>query len=189
MYYKGVLAEEINKLVGEKLNEYLKNENISVLGDPLPNESENKPIDWDNETEFNFVFDVGLSPEFELIISKKDKIKAYEILQEDKMIDNYIDSYSRRYGKYTDSDVVAENELVKGDLDQIDDDGNLVENGIKSENTSIYLELAKDDNEKKAFQGKKAGDTVKFDIKKAFPNDTELASLLKIEKDKISEIK
>jgi trigger factor len=189
MYRKAVLADEINKLVGEKLNEYLKSENISALGDPLPNESENKPIDWDNDTDFKFVFDLGLSPEFELKISKKDKIKVYEIEVEEKMVNNYIDSYTRRYGKYTDSDIVVENELLKGDLAQVDAEGNVVDEGIKAENTSIYLELAKDENEKKAFQGAKVGDVIKFDIKKAFPNDTELANLLKIEKEKVAEIK
>jgi trigger factor len=189
MYRKAVLADEINKLVGEKLNEYLKAENISALGDPLPNESENKPIDWDNDTDFKFVFDLGLSPEFELKISKKDKIKVYEIEVEEKMVSNYIDSYTRRYGKYTDSDIVVENELLKGDLAQVDPEGNIVDDGIKAENTSIYLELAKDENEKKAFQGAKVGDVIKFDIKKAFPNDTELANLLKIEKEKVAEIK
>jgi trigger factor len=188
MYGKGVLAEEINKLVGEKLNEYIKSENIDVLGDPLPNEVENKPIDWDNDTNFKFVFDLGLSPVFELKISKKDKVKAYEIQIEEKMVNNYMDSYTRRYGKYADSEIVIENELLKGDLAQVDKEGNLVADGIKSENTSIYLELAKDESEKKAFQGAKVNDIVKFDIKKAFPNDTELANLLKIDKEKVAEI-
>ncbi len=188
MYRKAVLVDEINKLVGEKLNEYLKSENISVLGDPLPNESENKTIDWDNDIDFKFVFDIGLSPEFELKISKKDKIKTYEIQIEDKMIDNYVNSYTKRYGRYAESEIVSENELIKGDLAQVDLEGNIVENGIKSENTSIYLELAKDENEKKTFKGTKVGDIVKFDIKKAFPNDTELANILKIDKEKVAEI-
>jgi trigger factor len=188
MYRKAVLVDEINKLTGEKLNEYLKNENINALGDPMPNESENKPIDWDNDVDFKLVFDIGLSPEFELKVSKKDKIKEYEIQLEDKMMDNYIDSYTRRYGKYIDTDVVAENELIKGDLTQIDNEGRMLENGIHSENTSVYLELAKDENEKKAFQGAKIGAVVKFDIKKAFPNETELAGLLKIDKEKVAEL-
>src|SRR5664279_5211237 len=83
MYRKSVVADEINKLVSEKINEYLKAEDIHVLGDPMPNETENKPIDWDNDTDFEFVFDLGLAPEFDSTLSKKDKIAFYEITPDD----------------------------------------------------------------------------------------------------------
>jgi trigger factor len=187
MYRKSVVADEINKLVGEKINEYLKTQDIHVLGDPMPNETENKPIDWENDTEFEFVFDLGLAPAFDATLSKKDKIVFYEITPDDKMAQNYIDSYTRRYGKFSDAEVVEENELVKGDLAEIDAEGNLVDGGLVSVGASIYLELAKDESEKKAFIGAKTGDVVKFDIKKTFPNNFEIANLLKIEKDKIDE--
>jgi len=188
MYRKAVLADEINKLVSEKLNEYIKTENIHVLGDPLPSETENKTIDWENDTDFEFVFDLGLSPEIDFEISKKDKILSYEIRIEDSMIDNYIKMYERRYGRFIETEVVEENELIKGNLAQTDSNGILLEDGIKSENISLYLELAKDENEKILFKGAKPGDIVKFDIKKAFPNDTEISSLLKIDKDTVAEV-
>jgi trigger factor len=185
MYYKPVLVEEINKIVGEKITAYLKDENISALGDPLPNETENKPVDWENDTEFEFVFDLGLAPSFDLNISKKDKIKVYDINLEDKMIDNYIDNYTRRFGRYVDTDVIQDNELVKGDIAECDAKGIPVNEGIKAEESTIYLEIIKDENEKKAFVGKKLGDIVVFDLKKAFPNNTEIASILKVDKDKV----
>jgi len=188
MYRKAVLADEINKLVSEKLNEYIKTENIHVLGDPLPSETENKTIDWENDTDFEFVFDLGLSPEIDFEISKKDKILSYEIRIEDSMIDNYIKMYERRYGRFIETEVVEENELIKGNIAQTDSNGILLEDGIKSENISLYLELAKDENEKILFKGAKPGDIVKFDIKKAFPNDTEISSLLKIDKDTVAEV-
>ena len=187
MYGKAVLADEINKLVGEKLNEYIKAEDIHVLGDPMPNENQNKQIDFENDTEFEFVFDIGLSPELDVNISKKDKITAYEIKLEDSMIDNYVNNYTRRYGKFIECDVVEENEMLKGDFAEVDDAGNIVENGIASQDISVYLEIAKDENEKKAFKGAKIGDIVKFDVKKAFPNDTEIANLLKVDKDKVAD--
>jgi len=188
MYRKAVLADEINKLVSEKLNEYIKTENIHVLGDPLPSETENKTIDWENDTDFEFVFDLGLSPEIDFEISKKDKIPSYEIRIEDSMINNYIKMYERRYGRFIETEVVEENELIKGNIAQTDSNGILLEDGIKSENISLYLELAKDENEKILFKGAKPGDIVKFDIKKAFPNDTEISSLLKIDKDTVAEV-
>ncbi len=187
MYGKAVLADEINKLVGEKINEYLKAEDIHSLGDPMPNETQNKSVDWENDTDFEFVFDLGLAPELDVKLSKKDKVATYDIKLEDSMIENYINSYTRRYGKFMDADMVEENEMLKGDFAEVDAAGNIVENGITSQDISVYLEIAKDENEKKTFKGAKVGDIIKFDVKKAYPNDTELANLLKIDKDKVAE--
>jgi trigger factor len=187
MYRKPVLAEEINKLVSEKINEYLKAEDLHVLGDPLPNETQNKTLDFDTDTDFEFVFDLGLAPKLDFEWTKKDKITTYEITLDDKMIDTYVDSYARRFGKFIDTDTVVENEMVKGDLAQVDEMGNIVEGGIVSQDVTVYLEIAKDETEKKAFKDAKAGSVVKFDIKKAFPNDFEIANLLKIEKEKVAE--
>lgn len=187
MYGKAVLADEINKLVSEKINEYIKNEDIHVLGDPLPNETENKTVDFDTDTDFEFVFDLGLSPAIDVKLSAKDKITNYEIKADETMINNYIISYTRRYGRFVICNAVEADEMVKGDLAEVDEKGHLVEGGIHSENASIYLELAKDEAEKDAFKGAKVGDVVKFDIKKAFPNDFEISNLLKIEKEKVAE--
>jgi trigger factor len=188
MYRKAVLADEINKLVSESINEYLKTQDIHVLGDPLPNETENKTIDFDNDTEFKFVFDLGLSPEFEVNASNKDKIVSYEIKVDDTLVESHISNYTRRFGKFVECTEVAENEMIKGDIAQVDAKGNVVEGGIFAADSSIYLELTKDETEKKAFAGSKIGDVVKFDIKKAFPNDFEIAGLLKIEKDQVAAI-
>jgi trigger factor len=187
MYRKPVLAEEINKMVSEKINEYIKTENLHVLGDPLPNETQNKTLDFDNDTDFEFVFDLGLAPKLDFEWTKKDKVTAYEIKLEDAMINSYVESYTRRFGKFMDTDTVVDNEMVKGDLVQVDEMGNIVEGGIVSNDVTVYLEIAKDENEKKSFKGAKAGSVVKFDIKKAFPNDFEIANLLKIEKEKVAE--
>ena len=188
MYGKAILVEEINKLVSESINEYIKTQDIQVLGDPLPNETENKTIDFDSQTDFEFVFDIAISPEIDAKVTAKDKIDAYEIILDDAMVDNYISTYTRRFGKFVECNEVEENELVKGDIYQIDENGSLVDGGILSIDASIYLELAKDETEKKVFKGAKPGDVVKFDIKKAFPNDFEISNLLKIDKDKVAEI-
>ena len=188
MYKKAVLADEINKIVSESINEYLKAENIHVLGDPLPNETENKTVDFDIDTDFNFVFDLGLSPEFEAKIGSKDKIVFYEIELDNKMVEGHVSNYTRRFGKFIECTEVAENEMVKGDIKQVNEKGEVIEGGIAADDSSIYLELTKDETEKKAFKGAKIGETIKFDIKKAFPNDFEIAGLLKIEKDIVATI-
>ena len=186
MYGKAVLAEELNKLVSESVNNYIKNENLNIIGDPLPNEN-SKTLDLDNNSEFEFSFDIGLAPEFDAKLTNKDKITAYQVKTDDTMVQNYIDSYAKRYGRFTEIDVVTGNEMLKGKLAEIDANGNLVEGGHEVDEVSLYLDIAKDEDEKKAFINAKKGDTVKFDIKKAFPNDFEISNLLKIEKDKVAE--
>lgn len=185
MYKKAVVADEINKLLSENLNDYIKNENINILGDPMPSETQQKQIDWENDEEFEFSFDLGLAPQFEIAVDKKDKIAEYEIAVDDKMIETCTNSYTRRFGKFVEVNEVSDIEMVKGDLKQIDEKGNLVEGGLLVENVNLLLELAKDENEKKAFIGAKNGDSVKFNVKKMLPNDTELTGLLKISKEEL----
>jgi trigger factor len=188
MYRKAVLVDEINKTISESLNNYIKEEKINILGDPMPSESKNKAIDWDNDEEFEFAFDLGLAPEFALEVGSKDKIASYQIKVDDKLIETYTDSYTRRFGKFIEVDAVADNEMIKGELKQVDNKGNAIEGGVLVENASILLELSKDEKEKKAFKGAKVGETVKFDVKKLFPNDAELTSLLKISKEELDGI-
>lgn len=186
MYGKAVLADELNKMVSESINDYIKNESLHILGDPLPN-ANSITLDLDNNTEFEFIFDLAIAPQFDVNISKKDKVTAYQITADDKMVQNYVSSYTRRYGRFIEADSVSGNEMIKGQLDQIDENGKLVEAGHTVEDVSIYLDIAKDEDEKKAFIGAKVGDIVKFNVKKAFPNDFEISNLLKIDKDKVAE--
>ena len=182
MYGKPVLLDEINKLVSDGINDYLKNNNIQILGEPLPSLNENKPINWDVDTEFEFAFELGLQPEISVTVSDKDKIDYYEIKVDDKMIENYTDGYTRRYGKFTENDVIVENELLKVDISQNK------ENGIKVENVSLALEYFKDQDIKKKFAGLKANDKISVDLKKALENEYEISTLLNIKKDQVAEI-
>lgn len=188
MYGKAVLVEEINKLISEKITDYIKAENLHVLGDPLPSENQGKTIDWENDTTFEFTFDMGFAPAFETSVDKKDKLVAYEVKVDDEMVDNYISSYTRRFGRFVESDAVEGEEMLKGDIAEVDKKGNLIEGGITNTEVSIYLELAKDEKEKKAFKGAKVGDAIVFDVKKAFPNDFELSNILKVDKEKVADI-
>ncbi|NJK94905.1 MAG: trigger factor family protein, partial [Bacteroidales bacterium] len=100
MYGKQVMLEEVNKLLSETVTKYLTDQNIHILGDPLPSEKEQKVIDWETETEFEFAFDLGLSPEFDLNLSQKDKLPLYDITPAEKVTDTYVDGYLRRYGSF-----------------------------------------------------------------------------------------
>jgi trigger factor len=189
MYGRSVLIEEINKIVSEYISKYLIDENIKILGEPLPSEKKQKTIDWDNQTEFEFAFDLGLAPEFDVILSKRDKITFYNIKINQKLKDTYTDNYTRRFGKFIPVEKADKKELIKGKIRQIDSEGNVAENGIYAEETSFYLENIKDLETRKKFTGSGINDVINFNIKKAFANDHEVATILHINKDQVSNIK
>lgn len=175
MYGKAVLVEEINKLVSEELYKYIKDEKINTLGDPLASENQ-KDVDFDNDEDFEFSFDLGLAPEVVADIDDKTKIAYYDIEIDDQMIDDQVKSYASRFGSYSNADESAEEDMLKGNIEQVSDD----ENAIKAENVIICAKYIKDENIKKSFVGNKVGDIIKFNPKKAYDNNAEVASLLKI---------
>ena len=185
MYGKAVLIEEINKIVSESISKHLIDKDLKILGEPLPSDKEQKTIDWDNQTDFEFAFDLGLSPEFDMNLSKKDKIPFYEIKIDQKLRDTYIENYTRRYGTFTPVEMAGEKEMLKGSIRQIDAEGNITENGIYAEDTSFSIEIIKNKKIKDKFVGDRIKDVINFDIKKAFPNDQEIASILHINKDDV----
>jgi trigger factor len=189
MYGKQAMLEEVNKLLSESVTKYLSDEKIHILGDPLPSEKEQPVIDWENQSDFDFAFDLGLSPEFELSISKKDKLNLYDITPAEKITDTYVDSYLRRYGSFANCEVVEEGkESVTGNMVEMDETGAVKDGGIATENSVIYLEFMKDEDTKKEFMGLKANDIVTFDLRKAYPNDVELASILHMKKEEVTSI-
>ena len=187
MYGKHVLLDEVNKLISDSLNKYLTDSDIKILGEPLP-KTDQEPIDFDTQSDFNVSFEVGLNPEFEIDPSKKDKVTYYNISVTDEMLTKSKENHSRRFGSFVEIDTIVGNEMLKGDIAQVDAKGNVVADGIAAMEVSIYLELAKDEDEKKKFIGAKKGDMITFDVKKAFPNDFELSNILKIEKDKAASV-
>jgi len=186
MYYTPVLVDEVNKMVSESIFNYLKEENVRILGEPLPHKDQDQTVDFEKDTEFEFLFDLGLAPELNLEITAKDKVPFYKIKVDKKQLDEYKEQLLQRYGEFKAVDKATDKELIKGTLIKVDREGNEVENGIRVENVSMSLEMMKDDDQKILFSGVSAGDEVVFDVKKAFPNDTELASLLRIEKTEVA---
>lgn len=188
LYGKSILVDEINKILSESVSKYLTDEKIKILGEPLPNEKNSREIDWDNQTTFEFAFDIGLAPEFEVNITAKDKVPLYEIQINNQIIDETKENYARRLGKMLTVEEIGGNEIIKGDFQQVDKDGNIVEGGIFIESSSFSIEIVKDKDILNSFLGKKADDTIILDVRKAFPNENELASILKIPKDQTSVI-
>ena len=186
MYGKAVLAEEINKIVSDDLYKYIGENNVNILGEPLPNETEQQPIDFDNQEDFEFVFDLGIAPEFEVELTKKDKVKFYTIAVSDEMIENQLKSYTGRYGKYIQEEVVEEKDMLKGELLELAN-GKVNESGIKVQDAALTASYMKD-AQKALFVGAKKGDVITFNPTIAFENEAEISSLLKISKDEAKTI-
>ncbi|MCJ7448317.1 MAG: trigger factor [Bacteroidales bacterium] len=189
MYGKAVQIDEINKIVTENIQKYLTDEKLEILGDPLPKRDEQEKIDFDAQEEFTFSFELGLAPAVDLKISKKNKVNLYEIKVDDKMKNDYVGNYTRRFGEFRKADVTEDKDILKGKIEAIDERGDLIPEGVSAESTTLAIDVIKDKKIKKGFIGKNENDTIDFDIKKAFPNDNEIAGLLKKKKEEIENIK
>jgi trigger factor len=187
IYGRALQIDEINKIVTENIQKYITDEKIEILGDPIPADDQDN-IDFETQEDFNFSFELALAPVIELNLSKKNKVPYYEIIIDEKMKNDYIDNYARRYGELRGADSVEAKDVVKGTIEAAAEDGSAVPDGISIENTSLGIDIIKDDNIKSDFLGKNIGDTILFDIKKAYPNDTEIAGILHITKDEVASI-
>lgn len=189
MYGRAIKVDEVNKLVSEKLSEYLQSEELNILGEPLPSKEEQKSIDWDHDEQLEFAFDIGIAPEIEVNVSGHDKIPYYTIQITDELIDKQVENYQQRLGEFKPIDQVENlDEMITAHITELDDQGNIKEGGIFKENATITLSVVKDEDIKKQFENAAAGDAVDIDLKKAFPNDTEISSMLNIEKEKAAEL-
>ncbi|WP_029904717.1 trigger factor [Prevotella sp. 10(H)] len=189
MYGKSILAEEINKMVGESLYNYIQENKLNVLGEPLPNEEKQQPFDFSTEGDYDFFFDIAMAPEMKLSLTKKDKITYYKIDVNEELVDKQIESYKANYGKY---DKVEEGaiatDLIRGIISELED-GNVKEGGINVESAVVMPSYMKDAEEQSKFIGAKAGDVITFNPGKAYEgNETEISSLLHIEKDAVEAI-
>lgn len=188
MYRKPVLVEEINKLVSESISKYLVDEKLNILGEPLPHEGDQKLIDWDTDESFEFKFDLGISPEVDVKLTAKDKVPYYMIKVDDSLIDKYVDSYASRFGENIPVDKIEEKDLLSVSVEQLDADGNVMEEGLKNDEARVSVEVIKDKKIKESILKAKKGESVVVDIKKAYPNDTEIASILNLKAEEVAEV-
>lgn len=188
IYGKAVQLDEINKIVSEGIQKYLTDEKIEILGDPLPEIDDDEVIDFDTQQNFNFSFELGLAPQFEIKLSKKNKVNYYEIIVDEKMKNDYVENYKRRFGQFTKPEKSVETDMLKGNIVALDDKKNVLPDGLSAENTVLSIDIIKDEKIKKHFIGKSVDDTIDFDLRKAFPSDIEIAGILNKQKDEVSQV-
>ena len=190
MYGKSVIAEEVNKLLSEKVYDYIKSNNVNMLGEPLPNEEKQQVIDFDTMEEFEFVFDIALAPEFKAEVSNTDKVDYYTIEITDEMVENQVKAYTQRNGKYDQVSAYEDNDMLKGLIAELDENGNTKEGGIQVEGAVLMPSYMKNDEQKAIFANAKVNDVLVFNPNAAYDgHDAEIVSLLKIEKEAAAEMK
>ncbi len=188
LYGKAILMEEINKIAAESIENYIKENKLELLGHALPAEDENRKneMDFDHPGNFVFWFEIGLIPSFDVEL-EKIKVTGYEIKVPEETVDKHIESLCRRYGKTEHPETADLSDTLSGELTELDEENNPKEGGIQTK-TSIAVDLIALKTIQKQFTGKKAGDTVDFEIQKAFKNKADLASMLNVNEEKLAEI-
>jgi len=187
-YGTAVKADEVNRVLGEKLYEYIRENKIQMLGEPLPNEGQ-VAQDLEGDGPFEFKFDIAVAPEFKAELTDKDKIDFYSIVADDKLIDEQVQMFASQAGEFVEAQEWSGNDTLKGDLRQLDAEGNTLEGGIEVEGGMVMPSYVKGEDEKKKFDGAKPGDIIIFNPKRAYPdNDAEVAALLKMKKDEVKDL-
>ena len=133
MYGKSVLADVLNNKIAEELNKYIEEQKFHILGDPLPNDELTPSMDLDNDTEFTFAFDIAVPEEFDAKLTGKNKLTAYTITVDDKMVDNQVNSYAERFGEYVDADEVQDGDVLRGTLTEQKEGGIVKRDHLQSD--------------------------------------------------------
>ena len=188
-YGTALKVDEVNRVLGEKLYGYIRENNIQMLGEPLPNEEKQIPQNLEGDGPFVFVFDIAVAPEFKAELTGKDTVDYYDIKVDDKLIDDQVQMYASQAGDFIETQEWSGNDTLKGDLRELDAEGNTLEGGMEVEGALVMPSYVKGEDERKKFDGAKPGDIIIFNPKKAYPdNDAEVAALLKVQKDDVKEL-
>ncbi|MFC2711766.1 MAG: trigger factor [Segatella salivae] len=187
-YGASAKMDAINKLIGEQIYKYMQDNKIQMLGEPLPSEKQ-EAQDLEKPAPYTFAFDIAVAPEFKIELNGHNKIDHYTIIVDDALIDCQVEMFTSRNGTYEKAESYEDNDMLKGDLRELDEKGNTKEGGITVEAASILPNYIKDEAQKALFNGAKLGDIITLNVSKAFENEAEIASLLKVERDRVKDIK
>ena len=187
LYGGAVFAEEVNKLVSGKLQQYIEDEKLDILGQPLPNTTLTPEFDWKEGQDVEFFFDLGLAPKFDFVLDDKIAVDFHVIKVDDTMIDKYVDDMRERFGNMINPEVAGEKDILFGEFVQLDAEGNALEAGIKHA-SKVTIDLIADADVKGKLIGSKVGDVVVFNPLKATGNALESSSMLGITKAEVEEM-
>lgn len=185
MYGTQAKAEEVNKLLQDTLFNYIKENHVNMLGEPLGSEKQ-EPQDIEKQDDFIFIFDIALAPEFSVELSAADTVDYYDIQVDDEMITKQLDALRQQAGHPEDVEEYADRDILRGTLAELNEDGMPKEGGVVVETASLMPQYFKNEDQKKAFEGAKKNQIISFSPNAAYEgNETELSALLKVEKDDV----
>lgn len=176
MHGHSAMLDAVNGVISDGLNNYITENNLNIIGEPLPNESEQKPIDWEKDEEFSVSFDLALAPKFELSLTSDDKVPYYEVEISEKEREQYVSNLRKQFGTLENTESVEEDDFIIADL---------VQEENRVEGTYIALRSITDASAKEQFIGKKSGDSFEIDVNKTFENETDRAAMLKVKKEEL----
>ncbi|MGY6561350.1 MAG: trigger factor [Luteibaculaceae bacterium] len=180
-YGPSIMIEEINKIIGEKVNEFIKTQD-NLLGEPLPEENSMESFNFDSPSDIELKFRLGFAPEFTIPLGEKDAFDFYKVEVSDKDLEDVVKSFTRRYGKMSQPEVSEEKDMLFVNLTELTDSGEIVEEGVKN-TTTISLEFLKDEAVKKELIGKKVSDSLDIDPATIAEDEADLKKVLGVESD------
>lgn len=188
-YGPSILADEVNRLLQKSLFDYIREQKVNMLGEPLPT-ADNDKVELVEGGTFTFSFDIAIAPEFEVALSKDDKVAYYNVKVSDEMIEQQVGMYRQRGGQYNKVDSYQDNDMVKGTITELDAAGNVAEGGIEAADVVMLPKYFKNDSQKALFADAKVNDIIKFNPSEAYEgSEVEISSLLKVEKEKAADYK
>jgi trigger factor len=183
---KSVLAEELNRIVGDSIQTYINDNKIDILGQPIPSTEEVKG-DFNNPSDFEFSFEIGLTPTFEIPLTSSTKFNYNKVNVDGDLVTKQLDDIRRRYGKIVSSEKVGENELILAQFTELNADGTEKEGGITNSST-VSMEFVEDKKVKKELLDKKIGDVVVVDPRTVSKGESDMKAMLGLKADDTTEI-
>lgn len=179
-YGTSILADELNKLLNDTLANYINENKLEVLGNPLP--KENQPVDWQNQKDFTFTYEIGLSPDFNVTLDKNHSFTYKSIKVDDALVDKYIKDVKRNYGKPSNPEVAGEKDVLFVDLVELDAENNIVPGGI-FKSSSIGIDRLKNEAAKGKLLGAKKEDKIIINVNELYENALDKSVSLGIDKE------
>lgn len=177
-----VKMDAVNKIVGQEIDKYITDNKIDMLGTPLPSEKQ-EPVEIEKDAPYTFMFDVAVAPQFDIELTDKDTVDYYDVTVDDKLVDKQVEGFAQRFGQNTETEEYLDGDTLKGDIRELDEQGNTKEGGLTVEGAFITPNYLNDDDQKKLFAGAKVGDIITFNPYKAYNGSAQVASLLKVERE------